>query len=102
MRVDEAPKVYILPWACHAQLDRGAGVGAGRAAERLQEEANKRGPRAQIKATTIHRLLNYRSWSQRRQGQEKDSSEVLILPSTQCTSCLKRRPCQAELRQRHR
>ena len=62
-----------------ANLSGRVGIGAGRAAERLQEEANKRGPRAQIKATTIHRLLNYRSWSQQRQGQEKDSSEVLIV-----------------------
>lgn len=43
----------------------------------MQEEASKRGARAKIKATTIHRLLNYRSWSQRRQGQDKDSSEVI-------------------------
>ena len=47
---------------------------AGRAAERLQAEASAKS----TKATTIHRLLNYKSWSQRRQGADKESAEVRL------------------------
>ena len=54
---------------------------AGRAAERLQEEAGtKNSSKATSKATTIHRLLNYKSWSQRK-GPDSASNEVPGSPS---------------------
>ena len=49
---------------------------AGRAAERLQEETGAKNGKVATKASTIHRLLNYKSWSQRRLGGDDASAEV--------------------------